>query len=97
VHKITPLTCAVGEQDLSSRDPSAGMVDQPRDGQRRHRLARTRLAHDRQRLAFANVQVQFAHHGRNAVIGGKANAQPLDIKQFPRLRQRRIPLRVMTH
>ena len=60
-------------------------------------LPEPELAHDRQRLAFANVQVQFAHHGRNAVIGGKANAQPLDIKQFPRLRQRRIPLRVMTH
>ena len=81
---------AVGEQDAAAGDVPAGMVDQPRDAERRHRLAGTGLADDRQSLALGHVQVEIAHHGRRTLLGGERDAQALDVEQLPGLGQRRI-------
>ena len=66
---------------LAVEDPSAcdlaGLGDQPEDGERRHRLARARLAHDADDLAAVDLEVDSVHRSHRAAGRGELNPKVL--------------------
>ncbi len=73
---------ARAEAHRAGVDPPARVVDQPRDCERGHRLARTGLADDGNGLPFGDPDVEAAHHLRAPPLAlRKADGQPGDIEQ----------------
>ena len=68
-------------EDLAVRHPSGRRRDQPHDGEGRHALAATRLAHEPQSLARLDGEVQPVHRRKLAVGGHERSVEILDFEQ----------------
>jgi hypothetical protein len=67
-------------EELPTRDP-ARLLDQAHDGQRAHRLARARLAEDREALAGIDRVVDPVHGVDGAVVGVELDGEVLHLEQ----------------
>ena len=66
----------VGELHPAAGDAAAREVEQARDGQGGHRLARAGLAHQRQGLALGHREVERVDNPDRAGFAGKRDLQP---------------------
>eukprot|EP01022_Parablepharisma_sp_SALTPOND_P030360 TRINITY_DN760_c2_g5_i1.p1 TRINITY_DN760_c2_g5~~TRINITY_DN760_c2_g5_i1.p1 ORF type:complete len:1316 (-),score=509.04 TRINITY_DN760_c2_g5_i1:3474-7421(-) len=78
--QVQGLAVAAQELHAAAGDLAAAVFDQAHDGQRRHRLARARLADDGQGLALADVEGQVAHRVHRPFGGGEAHAQVVHVQ-----------------
>ena len=66
-HQVQHLAAAPAQQHAAVDDAPAAVLHQPHQRQRRHRLARARLADDGQRLAPVHMERHVAHRFHDAV------------------------------
>src|SRR3569623_1334708 len=67
------------EQDAAADHGSAGQ--EPQDRRRRHRLARSGLADERQRLALLDVERHAAHGVHHTILEPEVDREVLDLEQ----------------
>ena len=72
---------AAFEQHAPVRDASGGLREQAHDGERGHRFAASRLAHQRHHLARVDAPAHAFHRAHDAARSHEVNVQVLDRKQ----------------
>jgi hypothetical protein len=67
--------------DAALHDAAGRLRDEAHDRERGDGLARARLAHDAERLALVDVQIDAVDGAHDAVIGEEVRLQPADVQQ----------------
>ena len=74
------LQSLAAESDRTAGDASASR-QQTHAGQRRHRLAAARFAHQRQRLPGRHLEADTVHRAHGLAVGAELHLQLLDLQQ----------------
>ena len=73
------------EEDLAARDPAGRTRHQPHDGERGHRLAAARFAHDAQRLAWRERERDTVHGREHTAARTELGTQVADLEEGRRI------------
>src|SRR5262249_49991828 len=76
VQEVAPVV-----YDLALHDPSGRLRDEPHDTERGDRLARARLAHDAERLALVDEQIDAVDGADDALVGEEMRLESLDFEE----------------